>query len=150
MSWVFVRDNGGEYSEHVVEFIDIDGYDADEAETLIRRTCPRGGWVVGKMEKDTCFWKGPLEPLHKAICAWAHLEDEVLNGISLETVTRMIEQDTQDTLRRSEERAAELEKTKHPKAAAKVRERAQEAIDKAQAFLKALLKAWTNKSIEVR
>ena len=126
MKWVFIRDNGQECSAHEIEFIDASGYDVTEAELLIQRTCPSTGFVIGKMDRDTGFWKGSLKPLHEVACPWIHFNDNVLDGISIDTVQKMVKIQIENVHKSYERRADELEKTKHPKAAQSLREKEQE------------------------
>jgi hypothetical protein len=129
-----------------VEFIDSTGYDDAETELLLRRTCDGGGWMIGKMERETCFWEGPLETLHEAVCAWSHFDDDVLEGISVDTVRKLVEIRIEDMLKNNESRAANLEKTKHPKTARQVREDGQSRAGQQRK----LLEGWIKRRTEAR
>jgi hypothetical protein len=115
-SSIFIRDNGGQYSDHRIEFIDSSGYDPDEALELIKRSCPGSGWVYGQMVKEN-FWQGELEPLHEAVCVFNFPED-LLKGISVDTVRKLAKEFEESYRADFTNRAAELTKTHHPKAAA--------------------------------
>lgn len=95
---VYICDNNGEYSDHQVYFVDTEGFDDDDAETIVRQrwkfdSCDgveRGEFVIAKVEKIE-WYAGAPRPL-ASFYHWRMTLDDpkgVFGQLKLETVEKL-------------------------------------------------------------